>query len=150
MKLAPGLCQVSTRKTNKLNIANTALFSFVVPLTSHDENDSTRNKDHFLGNEGSVHNEVEADEDICDDPEAGEDQPVQDVLPIITSDGKEKLQKEASIPFSNPKRPMGGLGSGHIYLICKPCHCHATYNQLFELKFHSNQLNYFWPLGVLQ
>ena len=24
-----------------------------------------------------------------------------------------------------------------------PCHCHATYNQLFELKFHSNQKYYF-------
>ena len=37
---------------------------------------------------------------------------------------------------------MGGKGSDHRSLICMPCHSHATYNQLFELKFQCNQ-NFF-------
>ena len=37
----------------------------------------------------------------------------------------------------------------HRYLICKPCHCHATYNLLFELRFHSNQLYYFLATGCV-
>ena len=42
---------------------------------------------------------------------------------------------------------MGGQGSGHIYVISKPCHHHPTYNLLFELKFHSSQLHYFLATG---
>ena len=42
---------------------------------------------------------------------------------------------------------MGGQGSGFRYLTCKPCHCPATYNLLFELKFHSNQLYHFLATG---
>ena len=38
-----------------------------------------------------------------------------------------------------PHRRVGGQESCHRYLICKPCHCHAIYNLLGELKFHSNQ-----------
>ena len=29
------------------------------------------------------------------------------------------------------------------------CHCHPTYNLLFELKFHSNQVNYFLATGCV-
>ena len=42
---------------------------------------------------------------------------------------------------------MGAQGSGYRYLICYPCHCHATYNLFFELKFHSYQLYYFLATG---
>ena len=44
---------------------------------------------------------------------------------------------------------MRGQGSGHRYLVCNPCHNHATYNLFFDLKFHNNQIYYFLATGCV-
>ena len=45
------------------------------------------------------------------------------------------------INFLN-KSAMGCQGSDHRHLLCTPCHSHANYSQLSELKFNSNQKYY--------